>query len=167
MKLEEFNTLENSDACESMLRCCGASDWARAMVHARPFHHIGQVIEMADLFWEHATEEDVLKAFSAHPKIGDKKNLVEKFATTAKWAGTEQKGVESASEIIIDRLAENNKQYQEKFDFIFIVCATGKSAEEMLELLEERLQNKQEIEFLIAKEEQRKITHIRLKKLFA
>ena len=167
MTLDTINSMPETEAQAALIRCCGSENWVQAMVRARPFHHFGQVLELADIFWDHASEQDVLQAFAAHPKIGDKKSLAKKFANTASWAGNEQSGVDHASDEIIERLAIGNKAYEEKFGYIFIVCATGKSAKEMLTLLEQRINNDAPVEFEIAKTEQRKITHLRLNKLLS
>ena len=167
MTLEALNNLSSEEALSALIRCCGSQKWAEAMVSARPFHHQGQLLELADIFWTHAAIEDVREAFAAHPKIGDKKQLASKFAETAAWASSEQGGVDDASAEIIEKLALGNKTYEDKFGYIFIVCATGKSADEMLSLLQDRLHNESSTEFQIAKEEQRKITHIRLNKLLS
>jgi 2-oxo-4-hydroxy-4-carboxy-5-ureidoimidazoline decarboxylase len=108
-----------------------------------------------------------LEAFTHHPKIGDAKSLAEKFATTKEWASNEQSGVNEASILTLNKLAEGNKAYEEKFGYIFIVCATGKSASEMLSLLESRITNTPEVEIEIAMREQNKITHLRIDKLFS
>lgn len=123
--------------------------------------------EISDILWEQTTESDWMEAFSHHPKIGDVKSLEKKFASTAAWASGEQASVNEASQEVIQKLAKGNEDYEKKFGFIFIVCATGKSAPEMLELLEIRLPHEREKELRIAANEQNKITHIRLDKLFS
>jgi 2-oxo-4-hydroxy-4-carboxy-5-ureidoimidazoline decarboxylase len=110
-------------------------------------------------------EADWREAFTHHPRIGDVSKLREKFASTATWSSQEQKGVSGASEETIQALAQGNRAYEEKFGFIFLVCATGKSAEEMLALLRERMPNDAAAELRIAAGEQAKITRIRLEKL--
>jgi len=115
--------------------------------------------------WNKLTPGDWKEAFSHHPKIGDIKSLRQKFASTAQWAEGEQSGVAQTSERVLRELAEGNNLYEAKFGYIFIVCATGKGAEEMLEMLNRRLSNYPEEEIRIAAEEQRKITRLRLEKL--
>ena len=121
----------------------------------------------ADRIWQESSEADLLQAFQGHPEIGDVSTLREKYRNTEKLAGHEQSGVNTASENTLHLLAQGNHDYKEKFGFIFIVCATGKSAEEMLGLLQKRLPNNREQELANAAEEQRKITHIRIEKLIA
>lgn len=135
------------------------------MVDARSFENEADVISKAEKIWNELEPQDWLKAFAAHPKIGDKKAAPKQQAQSAEWSKGEQAGVDNTHNSIRDQLAEANRLYEEKFGYIFIVCATGKSAEEMLELCRERLNNDAETELPIAAEEQRKITEIRLKKL--
>ena len=123
------------------------------------------MFEKADEVWALSTEDDFLQAFEGHPEIGDVSTLREKYRNTEKLAGHEQSGVNSANEDTLQLLAQGNNDYKEKFGFIFIVCATGKSAEEMLQLLQQRLPNNRDEELANAAEEQRKITRIRLNKL--
>ena len=111
--------------------------------------------------------DDYLEAFEGHPRIGDVESLAKKYANTKGWAGGEQKGLESADREVLQRLAKGNADYEAKFGHIFIVCATGKSAAEMLALLEARMPNDPKTEVMVAAEEQNKITRLRLKKLLA
>ncbi|MDQ3682195.1 MAG: 2-oxo-4-hydroxy-4-carboxy-5-ureidoimidazoline decarboxylase [Bacteroidota bacterium] len=150
------------------MKCCGSFKWASLMIKNFPFESEKDILSKASQIWnEECRKEDWLEAFMHHPKIGDLKSLEKKFAATKGWASAEQAGVEKANEQIISELAKGNNAYEEKFHFIFIVCATGKSAEEMLQLLESRLQNNYEDELMIAMNEQNKITQIRLQKLIA
>jgi 2-oxo-4-hydroxy-4-carboxy-5-ureidoimidazoline decarboxylase len=112
--------------------------------------------------WFGLTERDWLEAFSHHPKIGDRASLAARFPATHDLSAKEQSGVGSAQDDVITALAEGNEAYLERFGFIFIVCATGKSAEEMLALLRQRLGNERAAELRIAAEEQAKITALRL-----
>ncbi len=135
------------------------------MVIDRPFESLAEMLEISDRIWEECDVDDYLEAFEGHPRIGDVESLAKKYANTKGWAGGEQKGVEGADASVIQRLADGNKSYEEKFGHIFIVCATGKSAAEMLALLEARMPNDLKTEVMVAAEEQNKITRIRLKKL--
>jgi 2-oxo-4-hydroxy-4-carboxy-5-ureidoimidazoline decarboxylase len=120
----------------------------------------------ADEIWHSLSEADWKEAFARHPKIGDIESLAEKFQSTAALASKEQSGVIGASVTTLNALAEGNAAYESKFGYIFIVCATGKSAEEMLAMLNERLNNDPDAEIHIAAQEQAKITRLRLEKLF-
>lgn len=165
MKLDELNKLSPNKAFEELFKCCGSTQWASALESLRPFSNETDLINKSDECWSKSNEEDALEAFTHHPKIGDVKSLEKKFASTKDWAGGEQSGVNVASKKILEDLAQGNTDYENKFGYIFIVCATGKSAEEMLQILQQRLPNDKMTELEIAKGEQNKITHIRLKKL--
>jgi len=165
MNLSDINNGSISDLWAAFEKCCGAHHWVEQMVITRPFVSREQLFEKAEQIWEQCSDEDWLEAFEHHPKIGDVSSLKKKFANTEKWAGQEQAGVNVASDEIIRKLAEGNREYEQKFGYIFIVCATGKSAAEMLALLEARLHNAPGKELRIAMREQMKITRIRLEKL--
>jgi len=163
--LIELNTLDRKTGTEVLQRCCGSTQWVSQMLEARPFASLDHLMQQSEEIWWRLSEADWKEAFRHHPQIGDLASLREKFAATASWAEGEQSGVRSASEEILQKLAEGNRLYAERFGYIFIVCATGKSAEEMLNLLNARLSNPPEIEIKLAAGEQAKITRLRLEKL--
>lgn len=165
MQLTELNRLSSSSLKEELTRCCGSSAWVEKMASFFPFRNKEELFQKADEVWNGLTEKDWLEAFGHHPKIGDANSLKEKFAATAKWASGEQASVQQASQQTVEKLAYGNRQYEDKFGYIFIVCATGKSADEMLDILQSRLPNKPETEIRMAAAEQAKITRIRLEKL--
>ncbi|GAB3956592.1 2-oxo-4-hydroxy-4-carboxy-5-ureidoimidazoline decarboxylase [Spirosoma harenae] len=167
MTLPELNQLPVSELKEALKTCCGSSAWVAEMAKLFPVESRETLFEQAEIIWFACSESDWREAFEHHPKIGDINSLREKFANTSDWASGEQAGVSSASRSVLEMLAEGNELYEEKFGYIFIVCATGKSAEEMLNLLEDRLLNSPEAEIQIAMQEQNKITKIRLEKLIA
>ncbi len=172
MTLEELNTISQPQLRQELLNCCGSSTWVKMMMTYFPADNMEELLENAEELWTECSEDDWKEAFTHHPKIGDVESLTKKFASTADpiaivWASGEQGAVSKASNETITALAEANRLYEEKFGYIFIVCATGKSAEEMLALLEERLNNKPEDELRIAAAEQLKITKLRLQKLIA
>jgi 2-oxo-4-hydroxy-4-carboxy-5-ureidoimidazoline decarboxylase len=167
MTVTEFNALPADEAGKLLFSCCGSSVWVQDLLQKRPFSDENNLLQMADSCWTDKDEADFMEAFSHHPKIGDLNSLREKFASTAHLAASEQGSVAAASEEILQGLAKGNADYEQKFGFIFIVCATGKSAAEMLELLQNRLPNSREDELQIAAGEQAKITRIRLAKLLA
>lgn len=149
-----------------LMRCCGAARWARAMVARRPFGSDDALFRAADQAWEGMEREDVLEALAHHPRIGaDLGELRKKYGTTADWAASEQSGAVAAGEETLRALRDGNVRYEARFGHVFVVCATGKSAAEMLALLEARLQNEPDGELRIAAAEQAKITRIRLEKL--
>ena len=166
MTLNDLNKLDKSEAGRLLATCCGSSNWLTHLLKAFPFTTEEDLIHRAEKAWyEQCTETDWLEAFTHHPKIGDVKSLAEKFASTQHLAGNEQSSVNTASQQVIEALANANLAYEQKFGFIFIVCATGKSANEMLRLLTDRLLNTREEELQIAMGEQHKITQLRFKKL--
>ncbi len=145
------------------MKCCGSSRWAREMAGRRPFRTFEELSGAADEVWFSLSREDWLEAFSHHPRIGEKQ-LREKFAVTAGWAEQEQKGTAGASENILKALAQGNAEYEKRFGHVFLICATGKGADEMLFALDQRMNNGPERELKIAAGEQAKITQIRMKK---
>jgi OHCU decarboxylase len=163
--LERLNNLSAPEAEAEFLKCCGSTLWAQRMEEARPFHDLEELKLTADSIWWSLDKEDWLEAFSHHPKIGERKSEREQAAQARGWSRQEQAGADSAGAAIREKLAAYNREYEEKFGYIYIVCATGKSAEEMLMICTDRLQNEAEEEIRNAAEEQRRITHLRLEKL--
>ena len=135
------------------------------MTAARPFADVGELLTKADSIWWSLNAEDWHEAFRAHPKIGEKKAAAAQSEEARKWSAQEQSGIRNAAAGTMAALAAGNQDYEQRFGFIFIVCATGKSPEEMLAILKGRLQNDAETEMGIAAAEQRKITSLRLEKL--
>ena len=157
MRLDDLNALDGESAMRELLRCCGSTRWARLMAAARPFADAAATGTVADAIWWSLAPADWLEAFAAHPKIGDR--------PTSAWATAEQSGSQTAADDVRQRLAARNRDYEARFGYIFIVCATGKTAGEMLDLLERRLPNDSDEELRVAAEEQRQITRLRLAKL--
>lgn len=155
-----------ADEAESVFRdCCGSARWARRMTLARPFRMLDDLYETAERIWWSLSPGDHLEAFAAHPKIGSQQAGPGPKTKAAAWSKGEQSEVGRAPAAVRRALDEANRLYEKKFGFIFIVCATGKTAEEMLAICRARLGNSVETEFRLAAEEQRKITEIRLNKL--
>ncbi len=165
MTLAQLNALPAEEMRDEFLRCCGSRRWAESMLKRRPFRLTNDLYTSADEIWNNLSEADWKEAFSHHPKIGDVESLRTKFSSTASLAEGEQAGVAHAPDDTLRELARLNEEYEKRFGYIFIVCATGKSAVEMLDILRERSRNNMEDELQIAAEEQRKITNIRLQKL--
>lgn len=143
-------------------RACGAHRWVERMVALRPFGSDAALLRAAREAWFALGEADWLEAFSHHPRIGDRAALAARFPATHDLSAQEQSAVAAAHADVIDALAAGNDAYYARFGFIFIVCATGKGAEEMLALLRDRLPNDRATELKIAAEEQAKITALRL-----
>ena len=160
-----LNHLDYDSLKATLTQCCAAQGWVHAMINARPYVDDAAVMKQAVEVWERLQPADWLEAFLAHPKIGDVDSLRAKYASTRDWASNEQAGVNAASVNVLRRLSELNREYEAKFGYIFIVCATGKAAEEMLAILESRLPSEPSIELRTAAQEQLKITLIRLQKL--
>ncbi len=159
------NDLAATDLSAALTRCCGSSAWVERMCASRPFADREALHAAADAAAGHLVRADWLEAFSHHPRIGDVSALREKFAATADWAASEQHGAAAAGEATLEALAAGNRAYEARFGYIFIVCATGLTAAEMLARLEARLPNEPDRELTIAAAEQMKITHLRLDKL--
>ncbi len=165
LRLAALNRLPTEELTAALFRCCGSRNWVEKVAAQRSFKDERALFEAAEQIWQKLDRADWLEAFTHHPKIGDTDSLRRKFATTKQWAEGEQSGVRTASEDVLCALLEGNRSYEARFGYIFIVCATGKSAAEMLTILEARLPNDPEAELKIAAGEQSKITHIRLQKL--
>ena len=163
MTLEEFNSLLPSKAEAALLDCCGCARWAARVSAQRPFAKVNELFQTADREWWNLKREDWLEAFSHHPQLGEQAATGSESAR--KWAEGEQTGARVATDDVKTRMAHGNRSYFDKFGYIYIVCATGKSAEEMLALLEQRLQNDPAGELLIAAEQQRQIMRLRVEKL--
>lgn len=165
--LDWLNQLSPAEATTALQQCCGSTRWAQQMVAARPYQNLGELIRRANDIWWSLDHRDWLEAFRSHPKIGERKAAQTVSTQAREWSGQEQAGVSSASQQTITSLAALNRAYEERFGFIFIICATGKSPDEMLSALRERLDNEADAELKIAAAEQNKITALRLKKLLA
>ena len=163
MMLAEFNALPQPQAEALLMDCCGSARWAARVAARRPYADAEALHKAADSIWWNLERADWLEAFSHHPQIGDKP--LGGSESARQWAAGEQAGARTASDDVKERLARANHAYFEKFGYIYIVCATGKSAEAMLAILNQRLQNDPPSELSIAAEQQRLITRIRLDKL--
>jgi 2-oxo-4-hydroxy-4-carboxy-5-ureidoimidazoline decarboxylase len=161
-RLRELNEAPEADVRAIFFRACGSSRWVDRMMARRPFATDARLLFAARNEWFGLTEADWLEAFSHHPRIGDRAALEARFPDTHDLSAKEQAGIGAAHDDVLTALAEGNDAYFDKFGFIFIVCATGKSAEEILALLRERLTHDRANELRIAAEEQAKITALRL-----
>jgi OHCU decarboxylase len=171
MELEQLNALDDEQAAAALRACCGSTRWARTMADSRPFADRDAMMDAADRIWASLDPPDWLEAFAAHPRIGSvaaEPALSEpEIARVEGWSDQEQAGARVAGSDVQHRLAEANREYEARFGYIFIVCATGKTGDEMLAILESRLAHAPGDELAIAAEEQRKITRLRLAKLLA
>ncbi|BFT30676.1 2-oxo-4-hydroxy-4-carboxy-5-ureidoimidazoline decarboxylase [Alteromonas sp. D210916BOD_24] len=164
MTLDELNNMDNASASTWFEQCCAAKSWIYHMVNARPYSSLELVEQEARSAWAKCSDADYLEAFQAHPMIGDIESLRKKFANTKAIAAGEQSGTADASETVLLQLKEANQAYVAKHGFIFIICATGLSAEKMLSELQHRLPHSTAQEIINASAEQLKITLLRINK---
>jgi OHCU decarboxylase len=164
-ELERLNLLPAGEAEEELLKCCGCNDWAQRLIAQKPFESVDDLIAKADRVWWSLEPSQWLEAFHSHPKIGERQAARATAAEAQKWSTDEQSGIRNAAPDTMSALAELNRRYEEKFGYIFIVCASGKSSEQMLSILSQRLENHPDEELRIAAGEQAKITELRLKRL--
>jgi 2-oxo-4-hydroxy-4-carboxy-5-ureidoimidazoline decarboxylase len=160
--LQQINAASPDAAREMLSRACGSTRWVERMLQRRPFGNDARLLSAARIEWFGLTEADWLEAFSHHPRIGDRASLEARFPATHDLSAKEQAGVGAAPADTLTALADANERYFDRFGFIFIVCATGKTADEMLQLLRDRLENDRATELRTAAEEQAKITALRL-----
>lgn len=161
-----LNALPLAEARTALERCCGSRRWVEAMLARRPFADTVQLLTASDAVSAALARADQLEAFAHHPPIGaDPMALRREFSGTADLSASEQAGAIAADRATLEALRDRNRAYLQRFGFIFIVCASGKSAAEMLALLEQRLSNDPDVEFGIAAAEQAKIAKLRLEKL--
>ena len=166
---QRLNWLTADEAAATLRACCGSTAWVQGMMARRPLPNLSALLQAAEEVWAGLGPKDYQEAFAAHPRIGQNRPAGDSHAgsaQSARWSHDEQAGVHSAGDEVQAALAQGNRDYEARFGHIYIVCATGKSAPEMLALLQSRLRNPPEVELKIAAEEQRKITRIRLEKLF-
>lgn len=162
----KLDAMDREAAREALTRCCGARRWVEGMLERRPFGTDEALMAAADEVWARMERDDVLEAFTHHPRIGASLDeLRARFASTSAWSAGEQSGSLGASEETLRALRDGNAAYEARFGHIFIVCATGKSAEEMLAILNARMSNGPDEELRVAAAEQAKITKLRLAKL--
>ena len=163
--LDQLNLLPATEAESELLKCCGSKKWAQQMVRERPYESPADLSAKGDRIWWALEPGDWLEAFHSHPKIGEQKAAAATAREAQQWSADEQSGIRNSAPATIETLAHLNRVYEEKFGFIFIVCASGKRSEEMLALLRDRLENERDDELRIAAAEQAKITELRLRKL--
>jgi OHCU decarboxylase len=163
MRLDELNELSAERACAEFTKCCGSSRWARAMAARRPFAHMDAMFADAETVFESLGPSDWLEAFAAHPRIGDRPQP-SAGAGAGAWSAEEQSGVTETSRGAFER---RNRDYEARFGHIFIVCAAGRRADQMIQMLEERMLNNPDDELRQSAREQRQISRLRLGKLLS
>lgn len=165
--IERLNLLPASEAEKELLKCCGSREWTARLVAERPFKNPADLIAKADQVWWSLEPREWLEAFHSHPKIGEKKAANTVAVEAQRWSEDEQSGTLTSAAETMEILARLNRVYEEKFGYIFIVCASGKTSDEMLSILRERLGNNKDEELRTAATEQAQITRLRLGKLLA
>jgi allantoicase len=163
--LERINRLPHQRAVSALRDCCGSKQWAKQMAALRPFAGEEELFDAADKTWSELAHEDWLEAFQHHPPVGEKQAKARQSATASRWSAREQSSAKTAAPEVLEALAAQNRVYAEKFGYVFLICATGKTSEEILNALRLRLPNDPDTELCAAAEEQRKITRLRLEKL--
>ena len=161
--LASWNETEETAAIQAMLSCCGARRWAAAMVALRPIAGVVELSVAADRIWSTMEEPDWMEAFACHPRIGDRTAAGASEKSVA-WSKQEQSSAAGARREVLAQLSAGNAHYEQRFGFTYIVCATGKTAEQLLAILYRRLANERASELREAAEQQRLITQIRLGK---
>jgi OHCU decarboxylase len=156
--LARLNGLSRDEAAAELVACCGSQAWALALAAGRPFAGEDDLLAAAERVWWGLAPDDWQEAFAAHPRIGER---------AAGWAAAEQASARDAAAPVLAELAAANRAYEARFGHIFLICATGKSAEEMLAALRARMGNDPEEELRVAAAEQAKITRLRLERLLA
>jgi 2-oxo-4-hydroxy-4-carboxy-5-ureidoimidazoline decarboxylase len=162
--LQQWNSLDRSSAEAEILPCCGSRAWAQELANLRPFEEPEDLLKASDRVWSQLDIADWDEAFRSHPRIGESKAPASATAKSAQWSTQEQSTAASTTATVQSRLKTANAAYEARFGRIYIVCATGKSSEEMLAILERRLDNEEAAELLEAAEQQRQITQLRLRK---
>jgi 2-oxo-4-hydroxy-4-carboxy-5-ureidoimidazoline decarboxylase len=163
--LARLNASARGEAAETLFRCCGSTRWVERMLERRPFASMREVHAAAEAAWSGLDRADYLEAFAHHPRLGaDPARFRGRFAN-ADLSAQEQAEVALADEATLETLRAGNSAYEARFGFVFLVCATGKSARDVLTLLEQRMGNDSETELGVAAAEQARITHLRLEKL--
>lgn len=161
--LDRWNSLEAADAAREVLPCCGSRIWAESLANHRPFASADDLFASSDAIWRALPDRDRQEAFDSHPRIGQQ-HAKSATAESLKWSSEEQRAAMALDEAVKAALADGNRRYEEKFGRIFIVCASGRSAAEILDILEQRTQNPPDIELKEAAEQQRQITQLRLRR---
>jgi 2-oxo-4-hydroxy-4-carboxy-5-ureidoimidazoline decarboxylase len=160
--LAEWNHLPEPDALAPVLACCGSHAFASGVARSRPYSSPDSLFTKADEIWWSLTKSDWLEAFACHPRIGEAPSSASHQFST--WSAEEQSRARSAAESVLDSITTKNREYEARHGFIYIVCANGRSAEELLAILDRRLLNTTEVELREAAEQQRQITHLRIRK---
>lgn len=162
--LSRWNLLPADEAAKEILPCCGSRAWANGMAASRPVEDVATLLASSDRIWRDLSAADWSDAFQSHPRIGETRGPLESSARSQDWSAQEQHHATESTDSVKQALADGNREYERRFHRIFIICATGKSADEILVNLRHRLNNDDATELREAAEQQRQITQIRLRK---
>ena len=165
--IEEWNAMTADAASEAVLPCCGSHAWARGLASRRPLSTLPELLAASDAAWWSLSEQDWQQAFDSHPRIGEQHAVTLATDASLAWSAGEQHAADLSGDDAKAKLSEGNRAYEAIFGRIFIVCATGRTAQEMLAILARRMHNTPEAELQETAEQQRQITHIRLRKWLA
>jgi 2-oxo-4-hydroxy-4-carboxy-5-ureidoimidazoline decarboxylase len=165
--LARWNLLPTDEAAKEILPCCGSRAWARSVASSRPVEDVATLLATSDRIWRDLSAADWLEAFQSHPRIGETRAARESSTRSRDWSSQEQSGAAASNDSLKQALADANREYEHRFHRIFIICATGKSAEEIMSNLRQRLNNDDATELREAAEQQRQIAQIRLRKWLA
>ena len=165
--LSRWNLLRTEEAAKEILPCCGSRAWANGMAFSRPVEDVATLLTTSDRIWRELSAADWLEAFESHPRIGETRRPRESSARSLSWSAEEQSHADESDDSLKQALAEGNREYEQRFHRIFIICATGKSADEILANLRHRLNNDEATELREAAEQQRQIAQVRLRKWLA
>ena len=165
--LARWNLLPTDEAAKEILPCCGSRAWARSVASSRPVEDVATLLATSDRIWRDLSATDWLEAFQSHPRIGETRAARKSSARSQDWSTQEQSGAAGDNDSLKRALGDANREYEQRFHRIFIICATGKSAQEILANLRQRLNNDDATELREAAEQQRQIAQIRLKKWLA
>jgi 2-oxo-4-hydroxy-4-carboxy-5-ureidoimidazoline decarboxylase len=165
LSLDKLNVMPEGEAAPLLASCCGASAWVTGMLSHRPFGDTETLLRAADEVWWSLESEDWHEAFAHHPRIGERKAAARQDTCARDWSTGEQRGVAAATADLRTALAEGNRHYERRFGYIYLVAAAGKSADDLLGILQARLSNDPDTELRVAAGEQAKITRLRLLKL--
>lgn len=162
--LARWNRLSAKQAEEEIVACCDSRVWARRMAARRPILDEALLLRASDEVWRSLSEQDWMEAFESHPRIGESRPTPSVDRRAVAWSANEQRNVSREIDTVKAALAEGNREYEQRFGRIFIVCATGKTGSEILEILRNRLHNDRATEMREAAEQQRQIARLRLKR---
>jgi 2-oxo-4-hydroxy-4-carboxy-5-ureidoimidazoline decarboxylase len=164
ISVNELDALSRDEAAALFSACCGSKRWTSAMIARRPFGTLESVLHAADEEWQRLAPSDWREAFAHHPRIGEVRAASRVAATAQGWSAGEQARAASADEQVKESLAGAQREYEARFGHIFLICATGKTAEQILAAVHARMGNDPDTELRVAAEEQRRITRLRLMK---